>query len=223
MDGERSIEGNLSMECRDFREAVGRMQLAGRRFLSRQRGFLTCFGVGLLIGIIVINIGKSILLGETGLFDEYTLYHMKYMTVDSNALFCYIFRKRIGRMLILAVLSTTYLGLVACMGMAFWYGMSAGAFLTSLALRYGLKGILLAVIGLFPHYLLYVPAILLLLVWCEELFRGIYVRGEFNAEDKGFLLKKAGRLLVILALATAGCLLEGYMNPYLLLGFLKIF
>ena len=41
------------------------MQLAGRRFLSRQRNFLACFGVGLLIGIIVINIGKSILLGET--------------------------------------------------------------------------------------------------------------------------------------------------------------
>lgn len=211
------------MECEIFREAVGQMQFAGRKFLSGQRNFLACFGVGLLVGIIVINIGKSILLGETGLFDEYTLYHMKYMTVDSNALFCYILRKRMGRMLILAVLSTTYLGLVACMGTALWYGVSAGAFLSSLALRYGLKGILLAVISLFPHYLLYIPAVLLLLVWCQELFRGIYVRGEFSAEDKGFLLKKLGRLLMILFLAAAGCLLEGYLNPYLLLGFLKIF
>ena len=217
------MEGKHSMECCDFRGAVGQMQLAGRRFLSRQRNFLACFGVGLLVGIIVINIGKGILLGETGLFDEYTLYHMKYMTVDSNALFSYILRKRIGRMLMLAVLSTTYLGLVACMGAAFWYGICAGAFLSSLALRYGLKGILLAVISLFPQYLLYIPAVLLLLVWCEELFRGIYVRGEFSAQDKGFLLKKLGRLLLLLSLATAGCLLEGYLNPYLLLGFLKIF
>lgn len=199
------------------------MQLAGRRLFAGQRNFLTCFGVGLLIGIFTINIGKSILLGETGLFDEYTLYHMKYMTVDSNALFCYILRKRIGRLLMLAVISTTYLGLVACMGASLWYGMSAGAFLTSLALRYGLKGILLAVIGLFPHYLLYVPAALLMLAWCEELFRGIYTRGEFSAADKGFLLKKAGWLLGILAVVLAGCLLEGYVNPYLLLGFLKIF
>ena len=171
------------MGCRNLRRAVGRMQFAGRRFLAGygreafQRNFLVCFGVGLLIGIVVVNIGKGILLGETGLFDEATLYHMKYMTVDSNALFSYIFRKRMGRVLILAVLSTTYLGLVACMGAAFWYGMSAGAFLTSLALRYGLKGILLSVVGLFPHFLLYVPAVLLLLAWCEELFRGIYVRG----------------------------------------------
>ena len=199
------------------------MKFSGRGILARQRMFFTCFSVGVLIGIFVINIGKGVLLGDMGLFNEDTLSQMMYMTVDGNAFFCYILRKRIGRLLILAVLSTTYLGLASCMGISFWYGMSAGAFLTSLALRYGLKGILLAVIGLFPHYLLYVPAILLLLVWCEELFRGIYVRGEFNAEDKGFLLKKAGRLLVILALATAGCLLEGYMNPYLLLGFLKIF
>ncbi len=199
------------------------MQLAGKQFLPRQRNFMVCFGAGLLFGIILINIGKSFLLGETGLFDEYTLSHMKYMTVDSNALFCYILRKRMSRMLILAVLSSTYLGLIICMGAAFWYGMSAGTFLAALSLRYGLKGILLAVISLFPHYLLYVPAILLLLIWCEELFRGIYVRGEMNAQDRGFLLKKAGRLLVILAVAGAGCLLEGYLNPYLLLGFLKIF
>lgn len=217
------------MGCRNLRRAVGRMQFAGRRFLAGygreafQRNFLVCFGVGLLIGIVVVNIGKGILLGETGLFDEATLYHMKYMTVDSNALFSYIFRKRMGRVLILAVLSTTYLGLVACMGASFWYGMSAGAFLTSLALRYGLKGILLAVVGLFPHFLLYVPAVLLLLAWCEELFRGIYVRGEFSGGDKGVLLKKAGRFLAILLVMTVGCLLEGYVNPFLLLGFLRIF
>ena len=204
-------------------KAVGRMQLAGRGLLSKQRNFLACFGIGLLIGIIAVNLGKGILLGESGLFDEDTLYHMKYMTVDSNALLCYIFRKRMGGLLVLAVLATTYLGLVVCMGASFWYGMSAGAFLTALALRYGLKGILLAVVSMFPQYLCYVPALLLLLIWCEELFRGIYMRGEFNVADRGFLLRKAGRLVAIVAIVLGGCLLEGYVNPYLLLGFLKIF
>lgn len=199
------------------------MQLAGRRFLSRQRNFFACFSVGLLVGMVAVNIGKGILLGESGLFDEYTLSHMKYMTVDGTALFCYIFRRRLGRTLMLAVLSTTYLGLVACMGAAVWYGCAAGAFLTALALRYGLKGILLAFTALFPHYLFYVPAALSLLGWCEELFRGIYTRGEYVAGDKGFLLKKVGRLAIVLAVLTVGCLLEGYINPYLLLGFLRIF
>ena len=185
--------------------------------------FLTFFCVGLIAGILVINMGKSILLGDGGMFDESTLYHLKYMTVDSNALFCYILRKRIIRFLGLAVLSTTYLGLAACMGAAFWYGLSAGAFLATLMLRYGIKGILLAVISMFPQYLVYVPVVLALLLWCQELFRGIYVRGEYSAADRGFLVKKAGRLLVLMAVLVVGCMLEAYMNPFILMGFLKIF
>ena len=199
------------------------MRLAGKGLLTGQRNFLACFGAGFLLGIFIMNMGKGILLGETGLFDEDTLYHMKYMTVDGNALFCYIFRKRILGLLILAVISTTYLGWAACMGAAVWYGMSAGVFLTALALRYGVKGILLGCVSMFPQYLVYVPAILAMLAWCAELFRGIYVRGEYSAGDKGFLLKKAGRFLVIALAVAAGCLLEGYVNPYLLLGFLRIF
>ena len=193
-------------------------------FAGKQK-FATLFCVGFLTGILVMNLGKSILLEETGLFDEYTLYHMKYMTVDSSALFCYVFRKRIGAVLILAVLATTYLGFAAAAGAALWYGISAGAFLASLTLRYGIKGILLALISVLPHYLLYIPAMLILLLWCEELFRGIYSRGGggFSAGDKGFLMKKAGQLVLIMLATTVGCLLEGYINPFLLLGYLKIF
>ena len=68
-----------------------------------------------------MNIGKSILLDKTGVFDEEVLYHMKYMTVDCNALFYYVLRKRLLTVLILAVLSTTYLGMAVCVGAALWY------------------------------------------------------------------------------------------------------
>ena len=199
------------------------MRFSWKGLKTGNHTFLTFFCVGLIAGILVINMGKSILLGDGGMFDESTLYHLKYMTVDSNALFCYILRKRIIRFLGLAVLSTTYLGLAACVGAAFWYGLSAGAFLATLMLRYGIKGILLAVISMFPQYLVYVPVVLALLLWCQELFRGIYVRGEYSAADRGFLVKKAGRLLVLMAVLVVGCMLEAYMNPFILMGFLKIF
>ena len=92
---------------------------------------------------------------KTGLFDEEVLYHMKYMTVDCNALFCYVLRKRLMTVLVLAVLSTTYLGLVICAGMALWYGAATGGLLAVMVLRYGMKGILLAAASMFPHYLIY--------------------------------------------------------------------
>ncbi len=203
------------------------MRLAGRniRLYPGRHNFLAVFCVGLLVGVFVLNIGKGILLEETGLFDEYTLYNMKYMTVDNSALFCYILRKRIGKLLILAVISTTYLGLAACMGTVFWYGMSAGVLLTSLTIRYGLKGILLAIVSVLPQYLLYIPVMLAMLFWCETVFHSIYNRngGGYEALDRIFWIRKAGQLLAVILITAFGCLLEGYINPYLLLGYLKIF
>lgn len=199
------------------------MKIAGKGFSGRLK-LLPVFCGGLLAGIVIMNLGKSILLENAGLFDEDTLYHMKYMTVDGSALFSYVFRKRIMTVLILAMLATTYLGLAVCVGTAFWYGMSAGGYLAALALRYGLKGILLALAGTFPQYLLYAPALLALLAWSESLFRGIYSRsGTETVEDRGFLVKKLCWLLAVLAVMLAGCFLEAYVNPRLLLAYLQVF
>lgn len=184
---------------------------------------LPIFFAGVAAGILIMNMGKSILLDSTGLFDEYTLSSMKYMTVDSNALFSYVFRERIIKLLALAVISTTYLGLAACVCTVAWYGMSAGVYLAALTLRYGIKGIFLALISLFPQYLFYIPVLLAILSWSVSLYRGIYGRTINFGEDKTVLPKKLATLSVILLAATAGCLLEAYVNPYLLLNYLKIF
>lgn len=190
-----------------------------------RRFVIPCFCAGLVAGIFIMNIGKSIFLENTGFFDAYTLCQIKVMTVDRNALFYYVFRKRILKLLAMAVLSTTYLGLAICIGAALWYGMSAGLFLSALLLRYGLKGIFLAVVCLLPQYLLYVPALLIFVRWADEVYYGIYSRSgnAIGAKNKGFLLKKSGQLTTIIGLYVIGCLLEGYLNPVLLLSFLKIF
>lgn len=200
------------------------MRIAGKRILSGGKNLLPVFCAGLAVGIFIMNIGKSILLEDTGLFDEYTLYRMKYMTVDSGALFCYVFRKRLLLLLGLAILATTYLGYVVCIGTAAWCGMSSGAFAAALTLRYGIKGLVLAAVSIFPQYLCYIPAVVMLLGWCESLYRAIYSRGlSVDGTDRGFLLKKLGRLGVIAALVVLGCLAESYINPRLLTGYLKVF
>lgn len=186
--------------------------------------FGNLFLAGLIAGIFIMNIGKSILLESTGLLDEYTLYQMKYMTVDNNALFCYVLRQRIGSTLILGILATTYLGMIVCAGAAFWYGLSAGAFLAALILRYGLKGIVFAVVGIFPQYLLYAPALAALLIWGTKLNRSIYFREyEGSAGGKYFWMGKALRFLGILFVMVLGCVLESFWNPQLMLALLKVF
>ncbi|MCM1025267.1 MAG: stage II sporulation protein M [Roseburia sp.] len=200
------------------------MRIAGKRIPTGSRRQLTVFCLGILAGFFVINFGKSIMLEHTGMLDEDTLYRLKYMSVDGNALFCYVLRKRMTVFLAMAVLATTYLGYAVCMGAAAWCGMSAGVFLSALFLRYGLKGLILALVSVFPQFLFYIPAVIMMLGWSEDLYRAIYSRGRTaDIRERSFVLKKAGWLGAIALIILLGCLLEGYLNPGLLIGYLKVF
>lgn len=200
------------------------MRIVGKQIPSGGKKLLPVFCAGMLAGFFIMNLGKSILLGNTGLFDEDTLYRMKYMSVDSSALFCYIFRKRMMVLILVAVLSTTYLGYVVCLGVTVWCGMSSGVFLSVLAARYGIKGLVLAVVSIFPQYLFYIPAVIMMLGWSESLYRTIYSRGiSADLGNRAFVMIKLGWLGIIAALVLLGCLMEGYVNPGILIGYLKVF
>ena len=127
--------------------------------------------------------------------------------------------------LMLVLLSTTYLGLVVCGMAALWYGMSAGVVLVTALIRYGLKGALLVIVGVFPHYLVYVPGTIFIFLWCERIYQLIYlerriaIRGVALRQLTGRIL----RLLAILILLLAGCVLEGYVNPPVLQRLLQTF
>lgn len=201
------------------------MRLGGKRLHTGKLPLLPIFLAGLVLGIIIMNLGKSLLLEDTGLMDEYTLYHMKYMTVDGNALFFYCLRERLKNVAFLAVMATTYLGLAVISGMVLWYGAAAGMFLTAVVLRYGMKGILLAVTGVFPQYLFYVPAVIILMVWGEQLCRSIYFKNTQRLEEGGYsrLSRRLLQLGLVIIVVIIGCVLESYVNPSLLAKLLKIF
>jgi len=200
-----------------------RMQFGVKRIRTGRIPYLPLFIVGLMLGTIVMNAGKALLLEGTGLLDEYTLYQMKYMTVDSNALFVYVLGQRMKVAAILVIMATTYLGLIVSGGVVFWYGMSTGMFLSAVVIRYGLKGILFALIGIFPQFLFYVPAVVILIVWCEDTCRSIYFRGGITDGIRRLLPKKLLQLLIIVSIMAAGCILESYVNPYFVSKLLKIF
>jgi len=186
--------------------------------------YLFIFIAGLIAGIAVMNLGRALLLENTGLLDEYTLYQMKYMTVDGNALFLYVLRERMKTVSLLAIMATTYLGLVVVGGMVIWYGMAAGMFLSAVVIRYGAKGVLFALTGVFPQYLLYVPAMIFLLIWCEQLCRIIYFGEAGPGENlRKTMPRRLLQLIIIIGVIVTGCMLESYVNPYFVSKLLKIF
>ena len=181
------------------------------------------FLIGFGIGLFAAYFGRGIWFQTTGILDEDTLYRMKYMTVDSGVLFAYVLCKRCRNFFVLIIMATTYLGLVFCGGITVKYGFSIGFFISSAVYRYGIKGLLLGIVGAFPQYLCYVPAILLLIRWCENLHRSIYFYHNITGQGKKSLPGRLGKLALILMVLIFGCVLECFMNPVLLKGFLQFF
>ena len=181
------------------------------------------FLIGFGIGLFAAYFGRGIWFQTTGILDEDTLYRMKYMTVDSGVLFAYVLCKRCRNFFVLIIMATTYLGLVFCGGITVKYGFSIGFFISTAIYRYGIKGLLLGIVGAFPQYLCYVPAILLLIRWCEELHRSIYFYHNITGQGKKSLPGRLGRLALILMVLVFGCILECFVNPVLLKGFLQFF
>ena len=181
------------------------------------------FLTGFAAGLFAVYFGRGMLLDHKGMLDEDMLYRMKYMTVDSRLLFWYVLCKRCRNFLVLSIMATTYLGWIFCGGITVKYGFSVGFFLSTAIFRYGIKGILLGIVSIFPHYLCYVPAVILLLRWCEDLHRSIYFYHNMTGQGKSSLPGRLGRLALILMALIFGCLLECFVNPVLLKGFLQVF
>lgn len=181
------------------------------------------FLIGFGIGLFAAYFGRGIWFQTTGILDEDTLNRMKYMTVDSGVLFAYVLCKRCRNFFVLIIMATTYLGLVFCGGITVKYGFSIGFFISTAIYRYGIKGLLLGIVGAFPQYLCYVPAILLLIRWCEELHRSIYFYHNITGQGKKSLPGRLGRLAFVFLTLLFGCVLECFVNPVLLKGFLQFF
>lgn len=185
--------------------------------------FSYLFLAGIILGMLLIGLGKKVLLTDTGILNEEALYHMKYMTVDGNALFWYVMGVRLKSSLGLVVFATTYLGLVVVGCAVVGYGASAGMFLAAAVMRYGLKGFLLVITAILPQYILYAPAYFFLLLWCRQICRLIYFEKGARLGNKQWILIKMLQLLGIIAVIIAGCSLESYVNPMILKKILKNF
>lgn len=187
------------------------------------------FAAGVFLGLLLMYLGRAVLLGDGGIMNESTLYGMKYATVERDAFFWYVMQKRVGLVLAVGLLSTTWLGLAAAFSCTVWLGAAVGMLLMAALLRYGLKGILLVAVGVFPQAFVYVPAAVWLLRWSCEFCMTLYFPGRLSGggaegdRTDGLIKKRALQFLGILGVIVIGCLLEGYVNPVLVSNLLKIF
>lgn len=191
------------------------------------RSWLYLFVGSFFLGILIMNMGNEIFLGEAGIFNTSTMNRLKYIEINDGKFLAYVLRQRLGGCVVLLILSTTALGLISAYGVVLWQGMITGMLITAAVIRYGIKGLLLILGGMFPHQCLLIPGGIMLLGWCLENYYWFHRYGKgtalyFRSRRQQFF-HQGILLLWILLVMLIGCVLESYVNPILLSDLVKIF
>lgn len=179
------------------------------------------------VGILLMNFCSDYFLNENGIFGSASLNRIQYLEVDNGSFFQYVLRQRLKPAFLMGILSTTCFGIAATYLCIVWQGVLIGMMITAAMIRFGTKGILLILAGLFPQQLLLVPAYIMLLCWCYQNCCFLYYPRKCSwpsyRNKKKQYLHQAVTLLWIAGVLIIGCVLEGYVNPILLSDMVKIF
>lgn len=180
-----------------------------------------------LLGVLIMNMADEILLSENGIFSQASVSRLKYIEVDSGRFFGYVLKHRMGEGALLLLLSTTGLGIISVYACIIWQGILTGMTITTAIIRYGIRGLLLLLGGMFPHQLLLIPAQIMLLGWCYENctrghFQEKYSPPYYKGRRQQYIRQAIGLVWIIMVIII-GCILESYVNPILISDLVKIF
>ena len=168
--------------------------------------FLLCF----LVGIVLANLLGAESFQKNGTLTRYYLKQFQYADVRSQELLWHVSCNRLLIFFVLLVLGTIPKGKLVHVLFVAWSGFAYGYFCVLSISAFGIKGLLLCFLALFPQFLAYVPAYLGLVE--------VSVHRREHGGWKGF-----AAITVLLLLLLVGILLESYINPSILQKMLKIF
>lgn len=199
------------------RERGSHMRENGRERLALFGGSVP-FLIGFFAGIALLILGRSWFLGSGDMMGADKTHYIGCLDIHKNRLFFYVLGLRLRTLILMLLLSATPLGRFVRYGYTAWYGLSFGMILTAAYAVYGVKGLWLVCICLFPQILFYIPAFMLLYRTSGRIYEQ-YACG-YGEMSRQQLLMNVG---VILLLGLLGCLTEGYVNSVIVMKLLKKF
>lgn len=206
-----------------------RLQLRRREGTPKGRTLWTRIMQGSLLGAFLAGIFLANIMGReavsnAGILNDYFVEKFQYTEINGQNLFFYIIGERLPLLLLLLILTLTSLSMVGGILMLGWQSFSVGFMLSTAIAKYGMKGILLVLGGLFPQQLFYFTVYILYCYLAMYLRQRLHKDKMGNGSDRGYIY---GAWLIasigILFIFMTGIFLESYMNPVILKNILKIF
>lgn len=200
------------------------LKLKGRIEIPHKNLLLCIFGGGFLLGIIITNlIGKNYV-EEMGILSDYFIQRYRYASIENTDLFIYILKKRAIVLAGIWVMGFSALGVVSAWLCAGWFGISLGILLTASVIRFGIGGLLFSLGALIPHYLVYIPILIILIGKVYETSIQIYYPSKVTEckDKKKIYVEYIVFFIILMFVCIIGALLESYVNPVIFKKILQI-
>ena len=180
--------------------------------------------IGLFLGIVCANVFQDHFTKQLQVYEDNVFTQIAGSDIDHAGLFRYVLGNNFGDYIMYWLLCITILGIPYMALKITSFGFFAGFFISAVTMEYGLKGILLVLVYLFPHGLLYLPIVLICLYRGYLLSRDIYQSSHTSLV--AILKPVRENLLIILLLAVAlifASFLEAYPGAYFLKKTMELF
>ncbi|MEY8516169.1 stage II sporulation protein M [Lachnospiraceae bacterium 29-84] len=181
---------------------------------------------GFLLGTFVAGIFMANLMGReavsnAGVLNDYFVEKFRYIGINAENLLFYIVEERMPLMILMMFLLFSALGVAAGLLALGWQGFSIGFMLSTGIAKYGVKGILLVLGGLFPQYLCYLPVYVCYFYLAVSLRQRL--SGAYQMEKKRAYGLGALGAVMLMGIFVTGIFLESYINPIILKNILNFF
>ena len=175
------------------------------KILHTRKQLFAFFMPGFLLGILYVNLIMKQYTAEPGIFSDYFLKQYQSVSIVAEEYIWYLIKIRAVPFLILLGLAFTKMRKAASIAFLVWTGFSSGMLLSMAVLSMGIKGSILCIVGILPQFILYVPAYMVI-IW----YSYTYPQNKWNTQKSIFL----GLTMLV------GIILEAYVNPILMQGYL---
>lgn len=175
------------------------------------------FLVGVLLGAIGANVFKDAYFKDMKIFGEGYFDKLYVLDIDHGKLFGYIFWNNLKKYLLFWIFSVTVVGIPYMVFSVGYSGLSTGFLLAVSVLKFGVKGIFLFLLYIFPQYLIYFPVALITLIQGYHLCTNLYFRVPLNKKGKAkIILEKVPTILILFLIILIGALSEAYINSFII-------
>lgn len=173
--------------------------------------------IGVFLGVLCANVFQENYSIQMQNYEDNVFSKIIINDIDYSGLFQYVLGKNFNDFVIFWLLSITILGIPYMALKVTSFGFFSGFLISAVAMRYGIKGLLLVLAYVFPQGLLYFPISIICLLKGFELCRTIYSENRNSLGGISKIVKKYLILILLLAIALViASFLEAYPGAYFL-------